>query len=476
MADVLRRRSLLSVLRESIVGVVEDAARPEASDPTQAPAFETVGSGSDVVELLRALIRFDTSNPPGNERPCLEFVGRLLADANVDHRYIGVDAERPNLVARVPGQGAAPPLLLYGHVDVVPANANEWSHPPFGADLVQGEVWGRGALDMKGGVAMLVSALIRIASSGEPPPGDLILALTSDEEAGSTAGMKFLVEEHAELFGGARHALSEFGGYTQWHGARRLVPIAIAEKQRCLIRATVRGPGGHAATVVRGTATAKLGALLSRLGSRWLPVHVTRPARVTLDAMSKALPIHERLALQGLLVPALTDRLIAAFGSDALLLAPLLHNTATPTDVQGGGATNVIPTELTVDLDGRVLPGHTPAQLVSELEGMFSGLASFKVIAEEPAVPAEPDLTLLPLLAGVIRERDPGSVPIPMLLSGYTDARYVSKLGVQTYGFLPMQLPRHITTSLIHAPNERVPAAALEYGVGCLVDVVRRYR
>ena len=249
-------------------------------------------------------------------------------------------------------------------------------------------------------------------------PGDLILALTSDEEAGSTVGMRFLVEEHSEIFDGVRHALSEFGGYTQWHGDRRFVPIAIAEKQRCLIRATVRGPGGHAATVVRGTATAKLGKLLSRLGSRWLPVHVTPPARAMLEAMSNALPIHERLALQGLLVPALTDRLIAAFGSDALLLAPMLHNTATPTVVQGGGATNVIPTELTVDLDGRVLPGLTPAQLVSELEGMFSGLASFELVAEEPAVPAEPDLSLLPLLGGVIRERDPGSVPIPMLLPG----------------------------------------------------------
>src|SRR5215210_5539226 len=220
------------------------------------------------VELLRALLHFDTSNPPGNERPCLQFVADLLGAAGIESRLLARDDERPNLTARLRGRGDSPPLLLYGHIDVVPANASEWSHAPFGGELIEGEVWGRGALDMKGGVAMMVAAFLRVAREGLKPAGDLILTLASDEETGSELGAKYLVEQHAELFEGVRFALSEIGGFTQWVGGRRLYPIQVAEKQRCLIRATVRGAGGHPSAVVRGTASAKLGRLLTRLEKR----------------------------------------------------------------------------------------------------------------------------------------------------------------------------------------------------------------
>jgi acetylornithine deacetylase/succinyl-diaminopimelate desuccinylase-like protein len=428
------------------------------------------------VELLQSLIRFDTSNPPGNERACIEFVGGLLDRAGIEHQRVALEAERPNLVARVSGRGDASPLLLYGHVDVVAADPSEWSHPPFGGELIGDEVWGRGALDMKGGIAMLVSALMRVAASEAPPPGDVLLVLTSDEEAGSCAGMKFLVEEHVELFDGVRHALSEFGGYTLWRGSRRFVPIQVAEKQRCLIRATVRGRGGHAASVVRGAASSKLGVLLSRLNKRPLPVHVTPVARTMLLAMANVLPVHDRLFIRALFVPGLGNRLLGLFSPLASEVIPLLCNTATPTVVRGGSTTNVIPSELSVDLDGRVLPGMSTVGLVAELETLADDLATFELISEEPAVPTSPDLSLVPLLATVLRERDPGCVPIPMLLPGYTDARYVSKLGVQTYGFLPMRLPPHIGTELVHAADERVPAEAIGFGVDCLVEVINRYR
>ena len=431
---------------------------------------------TDPVELLQALIRFDTSNPPGNERACIEYVGALLEEAGIEHRYFALQPERPNLVARISGRGEAPPLLLYGHVDVVPADSGEWKHPPFGGDLVDGEVWGRGALDMKGGVAMIVSAVLRLSSSETRPPGDVIVALTSDEEAGSHTGMKFLVETHAELFGGVRYALSEFGGFTVWHGKRRFMPIQVTEKQRCLIRATVHGTGGHAASVVQGSASGKLGVLLTRLSSRHLPVRVTPVTRQMLEAMADALPLYERVALRGLLVPSVSNRVLRLPGATTATAAPLLCNTATPTVVQGGTATNVIPTELSVELDGRVLPGATPDDLLAELQRLASGLATFELVHEEPAVPATPDLALMPLLAGVLKERDPGCVPIPTLVPGYTDARYVSKLGIQTYGFLPMRLPRHIGPALIHAADERVPAEAVEFGATCLIDAINKYR
>jgi acetylornithine deacetylase/succinyl-diaminopimelate desuccinylase-like protein len=427
------------------------------------------------VELLQSLIRFDTSNPPGNERACIEFVGGLLKEAGIEHRLVALEADRPNLVARIPGRGNAAPLLLYGHVDVVGADPLEWRHPPFGGDVVEGEVWGRGALDMKGGVAMLLSALMGASSAENPPAGDVILALTSDEEAGSHTGMKFLVAEHAELFSGVRHALSEFGGYTLWHSGRRFVPIQVAEKQRCLIRATVRGTGGHASTIVRGTASEKLGMLLSRLASRRLPVHVTPVARLMLESMAEELPRREQLAIRGLFTPHVGKALLRLLGDAEQTLAPLVCNTATPTGVQGGTGSNVIPTELTVELDGRVLPGLTTADLLDELELLVDGRASFELLAEEPAAPANPDLSLMPLLTAVMTERDPGCLPIPMLLPGYTDARYIGKLGIQTYGFLPMRLPPKIGTSLVHAANERIPAEAIEFGTNCLLDVIHRY-
>ena len=167
---------------------------------------------TDVVEVLRELLRFDTTNPPGNEGECIAYVQRLLTDAGVDSRVVARDDARPNLLARLPGSGEAPPLLLYGHVDVVTTAGQRWTRPPFSAELVDGVVWGRGALDMKGGVAMLVDAFLRAARGELKPRGDVILAVLSDEEAGGDFGARFLAEEHADLFTGVRHALGEFGG------------------------------------------------------------------------------------------------------------------------------------------------------------------------------------------------------------------------------------------------------------------------
>lgn len=432
------------------------------------------GSLLDPVALLQELIRFDTSNPPGNERACLEYLTEILGTAGTECRLVAREHERPNLLARMPGEKNAPPLLLYGHVDVVPARAEEWKQPPFGGELIDDAVWGRGALDMKGGVAMLVSALVR-ATEEIPLESDVVLALTSDEERGSHLGAKFLVEEHADFFAGVRYALGEIGGFTEWVGDRRLYPIQVAEKQRCLVRATVRGAGGHPSTVVRGTAAAKLGALLKALDEKRLPAHVTPSARRMLTVMAHALPLHERLALRGLLQEHATNPLLRALGKQAAPLDAILHNTASPTVIRGGESSNVIPTELSVELDGRVLPGYDPGDLLRELEDLAGGLAEFELVDEEPPPPADADLTLYPMLADIISRRDPGSVPIPALLPGYTDARYFARLGIQTYGFLPMRLPREITVDLIHAPDERVPADAIRFGTECLLEAIQRY-
>jgi acetylornithine deacetylase/succinyl-diaminopimelate desuccinylase-like protein len=227
------------------------------------------------VELLQKLLRFDTTNPPGNEAECISFINSLLTEADIETTILAQTPQRPNLVARLAGQGNAAPLMLYGHVDVVTTEKQNWRHPPFSGKIVDGFVWGRGALDMKGGVAMMLAAFLRAKAENQPLPGDVVLAILSDEETGGDFGAKYLIEHHADLFKDIRYAIGEFGGFTFYVGNRRFYMIMVAEKQACWLKATVRGPGGHGAMPVRGGAMAKLSHLLFQLDRHRLPVHIT---------------------------------------------------------------------------------------------------------------------------------------------------------------------------------------------------------
>jgi len=426
------------------------------------------------VELLQRLLRFDTTNPPGGERECIAWVRALLEQIGCETRILATAPERPNLIARLRGRGESPPLLLQGHVDVVAARG-EWQHAPFAGELAGGYVWGRGALDMKGGVAMMLAAFMRAQARGEPPPGDVILCLLADEEAGSTLGAEFLVSDHADLFEGVRYAIGEFGGFTTDVAGRRFYPIMVAEKQVCWTRATLRGSTGHGSMPVRDGAMGKLGRLLHALDRRRLPVHVTPVARSMVESIAADVPAPLALPLRGLLVPALTDRLLDAFGERGALFDPLLHNTASVTIVHGGDKINVIPDTVTLELDGRLLPGFAPAQLFAELRALAGVELQLEVIRHD-SVAGEPDLGLFDALATTLRELDPTGKPIPMLLPGVTDGRFFSRLGIQTYGFLPMQLPPELPfMRLIHAENERLPADALEFGTSAIGRVLERF-
>ncbi|HWQ15149.1 MAG TPA: M20/M25/M40 family metallo-hydrolase [Roseiflexaceae bacterium] len=428
------------------------------------------------VELLQRLIRFDTSNPPGNEVACTAFVRELLHEAGLDPLTLALDPARPNVVARLPGRGAAPPLLLQGHLDVVGVAGQEWRHPPFEGRLAEGFVWGRGALDMKGGVAMLLAAFLRAAAEGPQPPGDVILALMSDEEAGSVYGARFLVERHAGLFAGVRYALGEFGGFTVYRAGRRFYPIMVAEKQSCHIRATVRGPGGHGASIVPGTAAARLGRLLTALDRTRLPIHVTPVVRRMLEDILAALPLHQRIPFSQVLNPALAGRVLRLLGPQGQIIETLLRNTVTPTIVRAGGpAINVIPAEATVELDVRLLPGFTPADALAELRPLLGEDVELEVLAFE-AGPTLVDMGLFGTLAGILREADPAGLPTPLMVHGVTDARFFSRLGIQTYGFLPMQLPPDFSFwNTLHAADERIPAEAVGFGAEAIYRALQRF-
>lgn len=427
------------------------------------------------VEILQRLIQFNTTNPPGNEAACINYIRELLNEAGIESTLIAKDPHRPNLIARISGEGKAPPLLMYGHVDVVTTENQPWQHPPFEGKLIDGYVWGRGALDMKGGVAMMVAAFLRANAEGLRPPGDVVLAIVSDEEANGTFGAKFLVEEHPELFKGIKHAIGEFGGFTLTIGGKRLYPIMISEKQICWIKATVRGAGGHGSMPVKGGAMARLAKLLKALDENDLPVHVSPPTRMMVEAMASALGGVQGMILGQLTNPALTDFILKTLGERGRTFYPLFRNTASPTILHGSSKINVIPGEVSIELDGRLLPGQTPETMIRELQNIVGDDVQLDVVQFEPG-PAEPDMSMFDTLAGILKEADPDGAPIPLLLSGVTDGRFFTQLGIQTYGFLPLTLPEDFNfTSVIHAADERVPAAAIEFGAQAIFKALGRF-
>ena len=432
------------------------------------------------VELLRDLIRFETVNPPGNERPCIEWLDDLLGAYGVETETYAADPDRPNLLARIPG-GDAPPLLLYGHVDVVPVTGQEWTHDPFEAVLEGGFVWGRGALDMKGPLAMLLAAFLRVADAGEPPAGDLLFLAVADEESGGDEGLGFLVEEHPELFADVEYALGEFGGFSMDVGGVETYPIQVNEKQVCWLEATFRGESGHASLPTTGTATAAAGEFLASLEDTRLPVHVTPPVRAMLEALAAELPEEEAAGIRALTDPERTDATLEAMGDRGRMFDALLHNTASATMVHGGDKENVVPEEVTVFLDCRLVPGQEPADVIAELRAATALEAAadrgvdvdLEVVRYEPG-PPDADLGLFGDLAAVIEDATDG-VAIPFVLFGASDARHLARVDVQSYGFTPMQLGDLPFLELAHSGDERIPVETVGWGADRVYEAIRQY-
>jgi acetylornithine deacetylase/succinyl-diaminopimelate desuccinylase-like protein len=425
-------------------------------------------------ELLRQLIRFDTTNPPGNEGECIEFVRGLVEEAGAETAIYAKEASRPNLVARLRG-GDRAPLLLQGHVDVVTTAGQRWQQPPFGGELLDGYVWGRGALDMKGGVSMLVSAFVRAAREGTELPGDVILAVLADEENGGDLGARFLAEEHPELFDGVRFALGEFGGFSQEIAGRRFYPIQVAEKQICWLKATISGRGGHGAMINRGGTMARLAQLLRDLDRKRMPVHVTPVVRTMFERIADGLPRPHAGVVRALLNPALTDRVLPLLGERGRSYEPLLRNTVTATIVRAGGKVNVVPAQIELELDARALPGFGPDAVIAEVRAVVGDDVALELVRHDPG-PPEPDLGLFDTLAGTLRELDPAAIPVPFVQPGVTDARFFARLGIQTYGFLPMRLPPDFPfLRFVHAADERIPAAAVEFGAEGVFLALQRF-
>jgi acetylornithine deacetylase/succinyl-diaminopimelate desuccinylase-like protein len=420
--------------------------------------------------LLFRLLRFKSVNPPGNEGACVEFLRDLLAAAGFETRLIASAPERPNLIARLPGRGEAPPLLFHGHLDVVPARDEaRWRHGPFSGRIAEGMVWGRGAIDMKGGIAMMVAAALRARAEGGAA-GDLLLALTVDEETGSDHGAAFLVRNHAEVFAGVRYAIGEFGGVRTKLFGRQVYPVQVAEKQPCWLRVSWRGSAGHGALTSSDGVITQLAAAVSKIERAPLPVHVTPVVAEMLNGIFEGRPGIRHLLGRRLVLDRLTRMDLGA------RLGPLVRNTATPTILNAGDQVNVVPDRAQLTIDARLLPGHSPESLIAELEPALGRHCELEVLRYDAGL-WQPDMGLFGTLAEVLRQVDPGAHVVPMLMPAMTDGRFYARLGIQHYGFLPMRPPADLdVTKLIHSIDERIPIESVDFGTACLHQLLRRYR
>ncbi|PDP85959.1 hypothetical protein CQJ94_19635 [Glycomyces fuscus] len=420
----------------------------------------------EVVDLCRELIEFDTSNygdhsGPG-ERKAAEYVAAKLDEVGVESRIYEKHPGRSNVVARITGEDSSrPPLLIHGHLDVVPAAPEDWTHHPFAGEVADGCVWGRGAVDMKDMNAMVLAMLRQRLREGRRPPRDIVLAFLADEEAGGTWGAQYLVDEHPDLFADCDSAISEVGGFSfTVKEDRRLYLIETAEKGIAWMRLTARGTAGHGSMVNTDNAVTELAAAVARLGEHRFPVQLTPTVRTFLEEICEefGIPFDE----------GDVDATVARLGPIARMIGATLRNTLNPTVLGGGYKANVIPGEATAQVDGRFLPGTEDAYF-AEIDRLLGPKVSREFIHHLPAVETSFDGGLVSAMSESLLAEDPGAKAVPYCLSGGTDAKSFSRLGVRNYGFAPLKLPPELDfAGMFHGVDERVPIEGLRFGVRVL--------
>ncbi|WP_186779411.1 M20/M25/M40 family metallo-hydrolase [Streptomyces salinarius] len=426
----------------------------------------SVTGEDEVVDLCRELIRIDTSNygdhsGPG-ERKAAEYVAEKLAEVGLEPKIFESHPGRASTVARIEGEDPSrPALLIHGHTDVVPANADDWTHHPFSGEVADGCVWGRGAVDMKDMDAMTLAVVRDRLRSGRKPPRDIVLAFLADEEAGGTYGARHLVDHHPDLFEGVTEAISEVGGFSfTVNEQRRLYLIQTAEKGIHWMKLTVAGTAGHGSMIHRDNAITELSEAVARLGRHKFPVRVTKTTRAFLDELGDALGTE--------LDPEDMEGTIARLGGIAKLIGATLSNTANPTQLGAGYKVNVIPGEATAHIDGRYLPGYEE-EFLADLDRILGPHVRREDVHANKAVETTFDGALVDAMQSALVAEDPAAKAIPYMLSGGTDAKSFDDLGIRGFGFAPLKLPPELDfAGMFHGVDERVPVEGLRFGVRVL--------
>ncbi|WP_030905927.1 M20/M25/M40 family metallo-hydrolase [Streptosporangium amethystogenes] len=420
----------------------------------------------EVVGLCRDLIRIDSTNAGDNsgpgERAAAEYVAEKLAEVGLEPQILESDRGRANVIARIAGEDSSrDALLLHGHLDVVPFNAADWTHHPLSGEVVDGCVWGRGAVDMKDMDAMILAVVRQRLSEGRRPPRDVVLAFTADEEAGGHYGAQWLAEQHKDLFDGCSEAIGEVGGFSvSIDEARRLYLIEAAEKGIAWMRLTATGRAGHGSMLNAENAVTELAEAVGRIGRYEWPVRMTQTVRTFLEETSRALELE--LDLDD------AEKTVAKLGPLARMIGATLRNTTNPTMLEAGYKANVIPQAATAHVDGRFLPGYEDEffQTVDELLGPN---VTREFIYHDIAIETGFDGPLVRAMADALIAEDPGALAVPYTLSGGTDLKAFSRLGIRGFGFAPLKLPADLDFSgMFHGVDERVPVDSLRFGVRVL--------
>ena len=426
---------------------------------------------SETARIARDLIRFDTSNwgngVANSETEAAHYVGDYLTKLGLDVTYIDSEPGRTSVITRVKGRNPdLPALVVHGHLDVVPVDADRWSVDPFAGEIRDGMLWGRGAVDMKDMDAMMLTALREILESGQKPHRDLIVAFFADEENGGTYGSHHIVTHHPELFAGATEAISEVGGYSVTIGERRAYLLQTGEKALVWATLTARGTAAHGSRVMPNNAVTKLAEAVVKLGREQWPVRMTATTTALVAAVAEIL---------GLDPKGDPRDIIRATGLAAGFLEPSLAATSNPTQLTAGYKHNVIPDTASAAIDIRPLPGDEDAVLarVRELVGPDIEVS---VATQDIGLENTFDAPIVDAMAKALRAQDPGATMLPYLLSGGTDNKALALLGIAGYGFAPLRLPADLDfPSLFHGVDERVPLDALDFGHRVLTDFLLEY-
>ncbi|KOU25658.1 hypothetical protein ADK52_11520 [Streptomyces sp. WM6372] len=428
----------------------------------------------EAVAFTSGLIRIDTTNRGGGdcrERPAAEYVAERLAAAGAEPVLLERTPGRTNVVARIEGADpGAEALLVHGHLDVVPAEAADWSVDPFSGEVRDGVVWGRGAVDMKNMDAMVLAVVRSWARAGVKPRRDIVIAYTADEEDSAVDGSGFLADQYAHLFEGCTEGLSESGAFTVHNGpGQALYPIAAGERGTAWLKLTAHGTAGHGSKPNRANAVSRLAGAVARIGEYRWPVRLTGTV---------AACITELAALQGLSVdPGARgfdlDAVLGKLGPAGLLVEATVRNSANPTMFSAGYKLNVIPGTATAYVDGRMLPG-TEAEFIATLDELTGPDVTWEFHHREVALEAPVDGRTFGILREAVERFDPDGHVVPFCMAGGTDAKQFSRLGITGYGFSPLKLPPGFDYwSLFHGVDERVPVEALHFGVRVLDHALR---
>jgi len=425
---------------------------------------------SEVVRLARDLIRIDTTNYGGGrakgEREAAEYVGAFLESLGLEPEYYEPLPRRTNVMARVAGADPdKPALVLHGHLDVVPAVAADWSVDPFAGEIIDGLLWGRGAVDMKNMDAMILASVADLIRSGQKPPRDLILVFFSDEENGGVEGSARVVRDRPEWFRGATEAISEVGGYSIPVGDESAYLLQVGEKALMWLTLRARGRAGHGSRVHADNAITRLARAVEKIGSvRW-PVELTDTTRALLAGMTGVCGAESDDP----------DEIASFAGPAEAFLASTWRTTTNPTGLTAGYKHNVIPDAATATVDVRVLPG-TEDRVLAELRELVGDDVEIEIFHRDIGLEVPFEGELVDKMVAAIGVHDPGVPVLPYLLGAGTDNKALATIGITGYGFAPLKLPRDLDfTGMFHGVDERVPTAALEFGQRVLTDLIRSY-